>query len=244
MRELRLNVTIQTIEEYLQLADWKFELSLDEGRHGDFYWLRSKQLFGDDLLGIIDLPKKPFQVVLTFWDGQGGAALSFGDEPGWRKLGPYAISERSTVLPKLSFEADNEQLIIVEPISDQELIAELEHLDLSFHHKELEVDKSQRFLAAMETIKPYCYFSRNVVSDGFFFVTRNSVLYRQFRDNIPVAEIESNERKYLMSSREQLWNNLGPECGPDVCIEGNCDRLRIMLAVRCFIHQLQWGDRH
>lgn len=65
---------IPTIEDYLQLSDWKFKVSIKEGCHANFFWLRSLELGAADLLETIDLPGKPFSVLVTYWDWHGGGA--------------------------------------------------------------------------------------------------------------------------------------------------------------------------
>ena len=38
-------------------------------------------------------------------------------------------------------------------------------------------------------------------------------------------------------ARKTFWAELGPECGPETCVETGCNRLRIKLAIRCLEHQ-------
>jgi len=237
-------VSIQTVNEYLQLADWKFEFSIDEGRLGKFCWLRSGHLFAGDFLRVINLPKNPFQVLVTYFDGQDGGALTYGDRPGWRKLGLFAISESSSALPALSFGADNEQLILDEPMPDPELLSALALLDEPYELDDLADTRAKDFWTALEIIKPYCYFSNGIGRDEFTLIVRDEDVYRQFCRSLSGTEIETTFKNVEANYRARVWDNLGPECGPEACIEDGCDRLRIKLAVRCFIHQIQWGDSH
>lgn len=232
---------IPTIEEYLQLSDWKFAVSIKEGCHENFYWLRSPELGKADLLETIDLPRQPFSVLVTYWDWLGGGATTYGNERGWRQLGEYAISNISTVPPKLFCGADNAQMLLDKSISDRNLLRALLNFREPYMLDDFEEEQASNFWAAIEVIKPFCYFSYGLF-DGFTFVARGLDLYRQYLERVSLETIEKDFKETAAASRSRTWAELGPECGPEICVEHNCNRLRIKLAVRCFIHQLQWGD--
>jgi len=235
------NNEIPTIEEYLKLSDWTFSVSMNEGSYSNFFWLRSRHLGALDVLETIDLPKKPFRVLITYWDWNGGGASTYGSEAGWRELGEYAISDVSTVLPKLHYGADNAQMLLDESIADQEILRALSNFDEPYTLDDLEEEHAKKFWAALEAVKPYCYFSYGLF-DGFTFIARGHDLRRQFLDRVSQHKIEAIYRERESDTRARMWQELGPECGPEICIEENCERLRIKLAVRCFMHQIQWGS--
>lgn len=183
------NHEIPTIEDYLQLNDWTFAVSMSEGSHSNFLWLRSSELAAVDLLETIDLPN---------------------------------------------------QMLLDEPIADREILHALSNFDEPNMLEDLEEEQAKNFWAALEAVKPYCYFSYGLF-DGFTFVARGHDLYRQFLDRASERDIEAIHREMASANRARTWQELGPECGPEICIEHNCERLRIKLAVRCFIHQIQWG---
>lgn len=231
---------IPTIEEYLRLKDWKFELSINEGCHANFFWLRSRELVMSDLLATIDLPQVPFSVLVTYWDWHGGGASTYGNERGWRHLGEYAISDISTKLPKLYYGADCAQMLLDEPINDNELLNALSNFDEPYMLDDLEEEHAKNFWTAIEAVKPFCYFSYGLFN-SFTFIARDPALYRQFVERISREDIEQAYKERAAANRAKTWAELGPECGPETCVEPNCDRRRIKLAVRCFIHQIQWG---
>lgn len=231
---------IPTIEEYLQMSDWNFGVSIKEGCHANFYWLRSRELVMADLLATIDLPRQPFSVLVTYWDWHGGGSATYGNERGWRHIGKYAISDASTVLPELHYGADCGQMLLDEQIADSDLLKALSRFDEPYMLDDLEEEHAKNFWAAIEVIKPFCYFSYGLF-DGFTFVARGLALYRQFMERVSPEAIEQIYKERAAANRAKTWEDLGPECGPETCIEPNCDRLRIRLAIRCFIHQLQWG---
>lgn len=69
---------------------------------------------------------------------------------------------------------------------------------------------------------------------------RGHDLRQQLLDSISRHGIEAITENKLPAARAQKWQALGPECGPEVCVEEACKRLRIKLAVRCFMHQIWW----
>lgn len=230
---------MQTISDYLQLSDWTFEISMSKGSHLNYFWLRSSQLAAVDLLETIDLPKKPFCVLITYWDAGGGASV-YGSDKGWRKLGDYAISDVSTVPPKLQYGADNAQMLLDKPIVDPDLLDALSNFDEPLTLDDVDVEDTTNFWSAVEAIEPYCYFSYGLFGE-FTFIARGHELFQQFLDRVSEAEVEAIHRERESALRAKIWRQLGPECGPELCIEENCGRLRIQLAVRCFIHQSRWG---
>lgn len=132
-------------------------------------------------------------------------------------------------------------MLLDESLADDELLKNLSYFDEPYMLDDLDEEQAQNFWAAIEGIQPYCYFSYGLF-DGFTFVARGPDLYRQFLDRVSLEAIETFYKKTAAASRARTWAELGPECGPEICIEDNCNRLRIKLALRCFIHQLQWGN--
>ena len=228
-----------TIDEYLSVIDWQFNPNVKKGQVDDFYWVRSPEFAGTvDVLEHVDLPAQPFSVLVTDWDGSGGGAQFYGPRQGWRLVGQSALSEPSCNLPELSYGADNAQMLIDHAISDEALLSAL--TDFCEPHFLDDPDGSQSFWNAINAIQPYCYFSYGCSAENFTFIARGKSLIDQFWQNVSLPKVELKLRQGLVESRAKTWNTLGPECGPEVCQEANCDRLRIKLAVRCFIHQLEW----
>lgn len=107
----------------------------------------------------------------------------------------------------------------------------------------MEDETCQSFWHAMAVINPYCYYSYGLCAEDFTLVVRKRELFRQYLDRYPVEEIENKKNKSQKDYRANLWKDLGPESGPEPCVEPECARLRIKLAARCFIHQLMWGGQ-
>lgn len=47
----------------------------------------------------------------------------------------------------------------------------------------------------------------------------------------------------VLERRDNFFKEQAPECGPENCIESNCESLRIRNALRCIKHQFAWGFR-
>lgn len=230
-----------SIDDYLQLKDWKFVLRKKEGNCGDFFWLQSEELRQLNVLKTIVPPERPFRALVTYWDCADGAATAYGQQPGWRKIGECAVSNWLTELPKLHFGADCGQMLFETPLDDEELLSALRDFDEPYVIDDPEEAVAVGFWSALAAINPNYYFSYGL-SKGFTFIAKGQAAFEHFVDNIFIRDIETIHRDRLASHRASLWKNLGPECGPDVCIEPDCERLRIRLAVRCFIHQIYDHD--
>lgn len=220
-----------TIEDYLELKDWKFSLNFEEGIHGEYYWVQGENL-SVDLYHAIRLPENPYRVLVTYWDYISGPATIYGAEPGWRAIGNYALSQPRTTLPDLNHFADFEEMIID---NDTELDdAALNSYCSADYLSDVDNDCTKRFWCAIEQLNAYCLWSEQ---GRHTFVVRGKDLYDHFWNSDEVKGIEERFRARSKINRQKLWADLGPEIGPEKCAEPDCDRLRIRLAIRCFLHQ-------
>lgn len=222
------NNPLQTIEEYLDLSDWTFKPGYEIGSHGDFYWIRYD--YQIDPLQFINLPKSKYRALLLDFDS-GPPGKYFGNDPGWSALGEFALSDAGDSLPNLRFgAADTAYLLLTQEFDQVALLEQLGRLEEP-HQK-----TNQIFWEVMDAVKPFCYCSD---CGGTFFVSpyKASIDILYSSKVLQIAEDRAREGK--RKSRLELWQTLGPERGPEKCVEQDCERLRIELAVRCFMHQLQ-----
>ena len=145
-------------------------------------------------------------------------------------LGEFAITEMSSTLPDLCFGADTAFLLLDREF-DQTAILE-QRKSLETHYEE----SDQNVWKAMNADKPFCYYSDG---GGTFFVSPHKTSIEVLYSSKVLQIAEDRAREGGHKSRLALWQTLGPERGPEKCVEQNCDRLRIELAVRCFMHQMQ-----
>jgi hypothetical protein len=77
----------------------------------------------------------------------------------------------------------------------------------------------------------------------FSFIARSEKDFATFIESNPFQNIETkleaDAHSHRLSSWKYYWETLGPECGPEKCVQPGCDRLRIHLAIRCLRHQLE-----
>jgi hypothetical protein len=218
--------SLLTIEDYLNLSDWVFKAGVEEGHHEDFFWVKLAHFI--DFADYICLPQCPYRILITYFDGPGSAC--YGSAPGWRVVGEYALSDFMTKRPKINYGADTELLVLDKPLTDDEIMS-----GLALANVETDPD-DPKFWDFLDRLQPYCFASYR---GTIFFTAKIKLLVDALHSERAIADIEHQERTYLGSSRASLWRNLGPECGPEKCIEPDCDRLRIKLAVRCFMHQMK-----
>ncbi len=188
-----LNARIPTVDEYLQLVDyidWKFEPHVEKGMNGDFYWLRSKHLGIANPFNQIDLPANPFGVVVTYCDPSEGGVSAYASRSNWRIVDCFAVSNFSTVVPELYHHVDSAELVIDNPVSDDELRSSLTCLyaeDGPFPEPEflgnIADANARSFWNAIKAINPLFYSSYGLCNDGFTLVTRGEELLQQFETN-------------------------------------------------------------
>lgn len=230
--------SLPTIDEYLALKDWKFTPDIEQGQHEDYYWFRSDNFLFDELPSVIRVPLVPFQVVVTCFDGFGGGAFVYSDCPGWRVVGDLAVANKLNALPELFTGADNAQVIIDRENSDELILENFEGFEESSCLVDLEIEDTREFWNKFKLIDPYIYFSMNLFR-RFTIISRGIELHQSFMNNIDWPTIEEFHRKSAQERCAALWADLGPERGPEKCVENGCERLRIPLAIRCFMHQLR-----
>lgn len=227
--------SLPTIQQYLSLADWRFEPTMQEGQQDGFYWLSSAYL---SVLQPLDLigPTVPFAVLATYFDWHGGSAEQYGDEPGWRALGHFALSEVAAAPPQLYTEAPCAFLILDEQKSDDEIIDALQDFEEPYLFWSLSSD-AMAFWQALTAIRPFCYFSYDL-NQGLTLIVREHDDYLRFMDRLPWEMIENTCRDGESKRRHEAVEDFGPELGPEVCSVPGCDRLRLKSIFKCFMHAI------
>jgi hypothetical protein len=223
------NSSIPSVEDFLNLWDWSFKATFEVGQHNDYHW--AILAYSVDFEKFIPFPQQPYRVLITHCDGYGVAADCYSNNPGWRTIGKCALSDFVTGQPPaISNAADTTFMLLDKPSSDQELLAALQ-----FINGEPDPANSS-FWLVIERLQPYLFISN---TDKEFFASKNKHVLDILHSESALADTEERERMYLKASRLTKWKSIGPECGPEKCVEAGCGRLRIERAVRCYVHQLQ-----
>lgn len=222
---------LQTVDEYLTLQGWTFRPLITEGSNGNFVWFRSVESLLFHPLEVLDPPTTPFRVVILSWDSGDGSSSFYRDLPGWNAVGEWAVSPTLTSFPEFNFAARSEEMIIDASCSEEEISEAQVSYELSEQIPDVG-SQSEAFWRMLDKLQPYCFTCESI------FVARDRQIYERVinRENMAVSEAKHKAR--VLSYRQIQWENLGPEIGPEECVEAGCGRLRISLAVRCFMHQI------
>ena len=217
---------MQTIEDYLEVKDWAFKASFSTGQNGEYYWviLDSPDLKTEFLIW----PQKSLSTVLLSFDGS-DTGCSFGSSKNWRAVAGIAVSDLILGPPELSYGAEFELLILDRELTDQELKAAL-----TVRPDKTDLDNI-KFWQFLERLQPLCYVADTYQS---YFMSKDKTMVEALHSKQALERIEEDRKRGVQQNRLELWSMLGPECGPEKCVEEHCDRQRIELAMRCFIHQL------
>lgn len=229
---------LPTIEEYLALKDWKFTPDVEVGQHGNYYWFRSENFVFYDIFDHLPLPTSPFQIAVALWDSDDKTYRIYEGEAGWKHLGGYAVSSPTTKPPELYLGDYSAHLILDKSFDNRVLRAQLDSLSEDYALDDHENERVKSFWHTLETIQPYAYFSIGLTK-SVCVIFRGAEVYKRFMDSIDWTKIDEYYRTSALESAAKMWKDLGPERGPEKCVVNDCDRLRIPLAIRCFIHQLR-----
>jgi hypothetical protein len=220
--------TIPTVAEFLNLSDWSFNAKFEVGQHNDYHWVTLD--YDVEFEKFIPFPEYPYRVLVTHYDGYGGAAYCYRSTPGWRSIDECALSDIVAMHPpSINYAADTALMFINAQLSDQDLSAALrlvEEPDLA----------SSSFWLFLDQLQPYLFISH---METEFFASKNKDLLDRLHSDQALAEAEEQAKTHLNASRLAKWESVGPECGPEECAEPGCKRLRVERATRCYMHQLQ-----
>lgn len=73
-------------------------------------------------------------------------------------------------------------------------------------------------------------------------VSNNPAVIEGYLSSSVFKDLEYLSRRQEKKRRLDLWQAIGPEVGPEECSQDGCEKLRIGLAVNCFLHQLEANE--
>ncbi len=219
------------------MQDWVFDPRIDQGEHGDYHWM---YYIGQDRyepFSRIEPPTVPFCLVVRPDTYGYRDVRTIARMPGWKALGSFAISSWSDQMPTLDYQG-LETIFVIDRLKSESKIMEalVDFQDYLLLTPEI----LDNLLRVVDQLQPYY----SVI--GHLFVARGKHLYQQYFNDEFLDEIRRAEWRSALEQRQSFWKNQGPECGPETCVEPGCDRLRIRLAVRCFVHHAMglWVPGH
>ncbi len=226
---------MQSIEEYLNLNDWQFQLQVTEGSKDEYFWLRSQQLIGLDFAKAMQISSDSSRMlVIDCYPHTRDNYLSLG----WQALGDFILSPPLADFSALDLSEYCTQMIIDHEMSSIEILEKTINFEESMFPEAVELESVQNFWAVIESVKPAYFLSHGA---GVVFVVRGEERFREFMSSAPVKEIEANYRRQEVNQRAKLWKTMGPEIGPESCNEADCSRMRIQQSMKCFMHELLSG---
>lgn len=102
---------------------------------------------------------------------------------------------------------------------------------------------------AFESMEELCDLLAIVQAESFVYntfvkmvVSNAPGIIESYLNSSVFKDLEYLSRKEEKKERLELWQALGPEVGPEACSQVGCERLRISLAINCFLHQLQANE--
>lgn len=220
----------------------KMRHEFERGLWKKYAWLRSNHLVCWDFLSSIDLSAGIRLVLIEY----GGARLSTCDlrfllaKEGWQISPGYALSPILRSPPRIHWTGEGDIVIGLRKTVSTDLIFSHSKLLSKFHTAGFISGDCSRFWRAIETLEPEFYVSDR---EQLSVVLPSSERLSDFINSAKFRNTEKRVRAKFCRERMRLWNLLGPETGPESCIQPGCGSLRISLALRCAEHQRLWGMR-
>jgi len=215
-------------EDFLQIEENNYRHIFDSGIKDGIPWLTSNRLAIESALELIAPPKPGLRI------------LAKGRELGL----PSKAFELSDVVverwPDINFCANF--FVLPSDFKARQLLLVNQELTDFFYSVEARPAYSEDELLwyLMAALKPLFHFATQF--QGLSMATADSNVITKVLNSDRFLSAESEEFERLREQRIYFWQTVGPECGPEQCIETDCKRLRVKVALRCITHQYQWGE--
>lgn len=215
-------------DDFMRVTELSYRHDFEQGVHGKFYWIQSLHVTLDDLFDMAPLPTGGVRFIITSFDGSALGQLTIGSvSRSW----------------EWHYSGNGDSALVLHPRTEMAEVAESVT-------KLMEADRisdltsksgeNENFWNELEILSPIAYIS---AWDRLILITTNREFYESFIYSPEFLRYEDTRKRRALEQRVKRWNdyheNLGPECGPEKCIEPSCTRLRIKLAVKCIRHQLE-----
>jgi hypothetical protein len=183
------------------------------------------------------------RLLITAVDGCVGAQ-PYGLENCWILGKQHGLSPIMHHWPQLIFTGNGEALFVLDAsstLSNIDMILDkYGELDGYEQLDDLSLPKIRQFWDHVNLLNPVFYVCDWTL---FSFISRSETDFATFIESNSFQNIEAKLKADANSQRLSLWkyywDAIGPECGPETCVQPGCDRLRIHLAIRCLRHQLE-----
>jgi hypothetical protein len=230
-------------DDFMRATEINWRHDFRQGIHDGFSWLQSRQIHFHDFFDWMKPPTEGFRLLITAVDGCPGAS-PYQIEEGWIIGERYGLSPLMHHWPQLIFTGNGEALFVLDASSTLSNIDEIpnKYVEVSGYEQldDLSLPEIRQFWDSVNNFNPLFYMCDWAL---FSFVSRSETNFEQFIEadsfkNIE-AKLEADTKSQRLSLWKYYWDAIGPECGPEPCVQPGCDRLRIHLAIRCLRHQLE-----
>jgi hypothetical protein len=228
-------------EDFMQITPKRYGHIWSTGTRENYNWLESNQLTIEDFFASVTPPRGGFRIA-------GFPGIRF--DRSHENVDHTALGPIQFLWPKPEFTGMGDYMVMVTPNQVESDIKFF--LKDAFRWNQPLRDPEYRDIATNEhfwnhvlTAKPLLYYSQHCYD--FVLVCSDKKFLAEFLLSNRFQSSEERAKAELIAERPHLWQEhfeaLGPECGPEKCIEESCENLRIKVAIRCVSHQLKLYKR-
>jgi hypothetical protein len=230
--------------EYLSVDPESIRHKWTRGNRGKYFWLQSDEYFFRDFLLVLEQSRDSVPALAVLLPGCEGSDDYCEKHLHWKRLSEdLCLSPAISDLAQLRFAIDGDAfLIFPSSRNSTELAADLNKLAgrINLFQRThiilgpVEDDAVTQFWDSLDVLAPTLFID---FTFEFTLVTpKESILQAVITSN-GFTGIEARMMKQSIEGKRKAWEQLGPESGPETCVEPGCDRLRIQRAIRCYGHQ-------
>lgn len=220
---------VENIEDYLRAKDWKYTFEAMEGSESGYSWMKTKDMMIDPLSAVTH--PEQFKIVILDY-AQGPGAEAFGNKAGWTKVGDYAFSPVYRTLPDLPLHEAIYMMYDPREAPDMESLIGKHQL---YCHRDIFEEELPLLANTLSTLKAFLYLGNTY---DFVFLAQDQTM-AEMKSSEAFLSLPERAREQVCKRRDRMWQQIGPEVGPDLCINEGCEHKRLQLTPRCFIHQMQ-----
>jgi len=212
-----------------------------QGKRGAYVWLQSRQLTCDYFFRPTHPPANGYRMIATKGLAM-SEALFYRPQSEWDQFGNCYLSRVLHKWPKyLDPRSLDGSMVLPAWFEPSQLPSDFNDIPMilcPFGTPETEAE--QGLWQLIERFEATHYLCDHKL---FTLATTDEDVFNEFIHTDEFINVDQKLYEMAVQCRRELWEAIGPETGPDRCIEPGCTRLRISLAIRCFPHQLEWRQR-
>ncbi len=232
---------VEPPDEYLVVHPQLYKHEWWQGKREHFHWLQSKHFTCSHFFNAVPAPASGCRILVSMRTDY----PPYCQTMGWTDMGQDIAS--SPVLSHWDDLKVGEEgvgfLVVPSTAKVQQISPMFSGLTVFdkhyIHLGSTEDQEIKSFWTTLGSLEPLMY-----LVDGFVFtiISPDKDVIEQLIESHSFGSLEARRHEQARQRLQNLWHSIGPECGPETCVEPGCGRLRIALAIRCFVHQLSGGE--